>query len=107
MNQEFRKVLLEIKGKYNVTQEQIAIEIGYNRTYLSSVASGKYEFTGELRSALMLKYPLAFPTNVEPDTPKLDTNSNYLEIIDRLTKQVSILVEQNQRLMELLAAKKD
>lgn len=64
MNQEFKQLLLSIKSEYGITQEEMATQLGVNRSYLSSIASGKYPYTDQMKDKISRAFPIPHSTNV-------------------------------------------
>lgn len=55
-NQELAEILKKIKYKYNLTQSEIAREIGVSKQYLSDTLNERYPFNNELRQKLFERF---------------------------------------------------
>lgn len=106
MNQEFKKVVEAIKFHYGINQSQIAERLEVDRTYVSNIISGKHAYSKALKSRIALEFPKAIQKDVDLDIPHDVDTPDMLAIIDRLTKQIEILVAQNRALTEELMKRK-
>lgn len=71
-NQELAEILKIIKYKYNLTQSEIAQEIGISKQYLSDTLNERYPFTNELKRKLYERFTYlnTNKSEVTPFTPR-------------------------------------
>ena len=55
-NEELKNIVRKIKYRYNLTQKEIAEQIGVNSQYLSNVLNGRYPYTDELKKKIYQQF---------------------------------------------------
>lgn len=108
MNQEFKSEILRIKAEYGVTQNEIAEALGVNRAYISTVGNGRDPYTDSLRAKIAETFPPRNPsTNVAQQNVEYhyDSSDRWLPIIERITTQNTMLIEQNKILLDMVNKK--
>lgn len=70
-NQELAEILKQIKYIYNITQSEIAQQIGVSKQYLSDTLNERYPFNNELRQKLLERFTClnTSNSNAKPFTP--------------------------------------
>ena len=92
-NEELKNIVRKIKYRYNLTQKEIAEQIGVNSQYLSNVLNGRYPYTDELKKKIYQQFK-----DLEESQYK---QSNDDELIKELQLRIVRLEAENNLLREL------
>lgn len=105
MNQDFKKILIDIKYVYGLTQADIAKEIGVQRSYLSNIVSGIAPVTNSVLAKLSERFPKAFSVEIGKEDIKnihdssMETDKEDRDVIERMQNQIDSLIRQNDKLL--------
>lgn len=105
MSKEFKDEMARIKYEYGLNQGEIATRLGFHRTYLSGISSGKYPYSDTVKSRINEVFPRQTQQNVVQQNVEYHSDNSaeqWLPIVEELSKQVTLLAEQNRELIELL-----
>ena len=96
-NEELKNIVRKIKYRYNLTQKEIADQIGVNSQYLSNVLNGRYPYTEELKKKIYQQFK-------DLDGNQYQQNNDE-DVIKELELRIVRLEAENNLLRELAGLK--
>lgn len=96
-NEELKNIVRKIKYRYNLTQKEIAEQIGVNSQYLSNVLNGRYPYTEELKKKIYQQFK-------DLDGNQYQQNNDE-DVIKELELRIVRLEAENNLLRELAGLK--
>ena len=81
MNQEFKRILQDIKFTYGLSQIEIAEKLGVNPTYLSNIVGQRFPFSDQLRIKIHSIFPEVNSNNIESKVNASTTDGSMVPVI--------------------------